>query len=333
MKETPAAILEELARSYGTDASKLAYFQGGHPWSDGVLYDYTQGSVPYILKVMEMPAADAEERLTTMKGRLEFVRSLGERGIPIVYPEPSVRGLLYAEAKGEEHAYVGYTYRKREGELLFKRPQAEHEALFVRWGRTMGEMHEAAASYPVWQRLSADPEGRLLGWEAEWRFFDGLFKDEGVRETWRKLKLRLDALPQERDSFGFTHNDLHIENLLAHEGELTVLDFDVASTHWFACDVAVALYSILIYAAHGKMEHPPVDPARLKELAAAFMQGYESVRRLDDYWRGQLNLFLEYRRMLLFAVVSPELQRHNPAHYEVWRSRIVENAPFPDWGG
>ncbi len=100
--------------------------------------------------------------------------------------------------------------------------------MFRHWGKTLGDMHAAAVEYPVWRHLPGDPEGRLLGWEREWRFFEGLLsKEKEVREEWRRLKRLLDGLPQERNSFGFIHNDLHIDNLLFQQGDITVLDFDV----------------------------------------------------------------------------------------------------------
>ncbi len=331
MKEIPVEILDGLARSYGTAASELVYFQGGHAWSDGVLYEYPTEEGSYILKIMEMPEAEVEDRLQTMKGRLEFVRFFGDRGIPIVYPEPSVQGGLYAVEQGPDQTVVAYTYRKREGKPLFKHPREEHEDLFALWGKTMGRMHAAAAEYPVWQTLPGDPEGMLLGWENEWRFFDSFCKDDEVREQWRALKRQLDELPQERDGFGFTHNDLHIENLLFSQGEITVLDFDVACPHWFACDLAIALYSIFTYAANGTLERPPADPQWLKKVAARFLEEYESEYPLAPYWRQRLNLFLHYRRMLLFTIFSPELIRQDSERHEEWRSRILENAPFPDW--
>lgn len=329
MKLVPDAILRRLAQPFRTDASKLTYFRGGHAWSDGVLYEYEQDGRTHILKVKELSAAQARDAVAALDARLKFVRFLGDRGIAIVHPERTADGKLYAEEKEQERTHVGYSYRKREGVHIFERPWEEHEALFARWGEAMGRMHAAAKEYPVWHRLPEDAEGKLLGWEAEWEGFHSWCKDEKVKESWRDLKTRLDALPLERNGYGFTHNDLHIENLLVHDGNVTVLDFDVANPHWFACDLAIALYSIFIYAAKGKIEHPPADSERLKRLYCSFIRGYESANRLDPFWFDHIELFLRYRRTLLFIVLSEELSRNDPEHHRVWRNRILENAPFP----
>ncbi|WP_040949772.1 phosphotransferase enzyme family protein [Gorillibacterium massiliense] len=331
MKKVPDAVLKKLSLPYQADPSALCYFSGGHPWSDGVLYEYEKDAVPHILKVMEMPAGEAQDKLTALDARLQFVRFLGDRGIAIVHPERSVEGKLFTEEKEADRLYVCYSYRKREGVHIFETPRSGHEALFARWGEAMGSMHAAAKEYPVWRRLPNDPEGKILGWEQEWNGFHVWCKDEAVKESWRKLKNRLDSLPVERNSFGFTHNDLHIENLLAHDGNVTVLDFDVSNPHWFACDLATAVNSIFTYASEGKFEHPPIDPEQVKRLVRSFIRGYESANRLEPFWMEQVNTFLQYRRILLFIVFSEELSRNNPEHYKAWRKRILEDAPFPEY--
>lgn len=331
MKKASEAVLAKLALAFQTETAALSYFSGGHEWSDGVLYEYLHNGKARILKIMDMPMDQAEDKVAAIRARLQFVRFLGDRGVDIVSPEHTVDGSLYKEVTDSDRLYIAYSYHKRDGGHIFHAPKEEHEALFVQWGKAMGRMHAAAKEYPVWHLLPEDPEGRLLGWEQEWHGFHTWCKDEEVKEAWRKLKTRLDALPIERSGFGFTHNDLHIENMLAHNGSVTVLDFDVSNPHWFVCDLAVAIHSIFTYSAHGKLEHPPVDPARLKVMVQAFMRGYKSENQLDIAWFDHVELFLQYRRILLFIVFAEGLAQHDPAHYQAWRSRILENAPFPEY--
>lgn len=332
MKKIQKVLLQRLASAYGTDAAAMRYFRGGHDWSDGVLYEYGHGDETRILKVMEFPATEAGDKLPALEARLKFVRYLGESGIPMIFPEPSADGGLHVREPDGERIYVAYSYAKREGTHIFQAPQDEREMFFVRWGEVMGRMHVAAREYPEWRRLPEDPEGTRLGWEAEWKFFHDWCKDEAVKESWRQLKTELDALPIERSGYGFTHNDLHFENLLIGKDGLTVLDFDVASPHWFACDLAIALYSIFTYAAGGRLEHPPADEKEPKRLFQSFLRGYETANKLDAFWFERIRLFLHYRRILLFIVFSDELERSHPEHRRVWRERILKNAPFPDYG-
>jgi len=331
MKKIPESILQELAQAYGTTASALTYFQGGHPWSDGILYDYVRDGASHILKVMDVPLTEAEGKRLCVNARLAFVRFLGQRNIPIVYPELTDNGTLNVTGEDETSTFIAYSYRKRQGVHVFELPVDGHEAIFAHWGEAMGRMHAAAREYPVWRRLPEDPEGKKLDWESEWEGFHAWCKDEEVKASWRALRIRLEALPVTRDSFGFTHNDLHLHNLLVHEGELTVLDFDVANLHWFACDIATAIHSIFTYAANGALEHTPADPAHTLRLTRAFLRGYEQENQLDVFWLDHLEVFLQYRRILLFVVFAEDLQSRDPEHYLNWRRKILENAPFPEF--
>ncbi len=44
--------------------------RGGHDWSDGILYQYPRKDSEYILKIMEMPAQEADDQLASLQGRL-----------------------------------------------------------------------------------------------------------------------------------------------------------------------------------------------------------------------------------------------------------------------
>ncbi|SEU28221.1 phosphotransferase enzyme family protein [Paenibacillus sp. NFR01] len=331
MKKIPDNLLKQMAKAYDAEHADLSYFRGGHDWSDGILYEYSRDGRTHILKIMELPAGQAQESLSALEARLQFIRFLGERGIGIVHPEPAADGRLFVKEQEEERIYAAYGYIKRDGVHLFERPVAEHEALFARWGEVMGQMHAAAQEYPVWREIPGDQEHGILHWEKEWHGFHEWCKDEAVKESWRRLKDKLDRLPLERGGFGFTHNDLHIENLLANQGTVTVLDFDVSNLHWFACDLAVAVYSILTYASAGQIEGTPQDPGRLRQLYRSFIEGYLSANPLDDFWLAQIPLFLQYRRILLFVVFAEGLAQSDPEHYRLWRQRILEETPFPNY--
>lgn len=332
MKSCSMDLLRLLARPFGAKAESLVYFRGGHAWSDGILYEFGQNGLTCILKVMELPAAEAAGRLPAVIARLQFAAYLGDHDVPIIRPLISADGDLLSTAADGEHIFIAYCYRKDGGKLIYEWPEENHGRLFGLWGEAMGKMHAAAKCYPHWYRLGPehDQDG-LPGWESELNSFHSWCKDEEVKAAWLGLKDELQALPVDREGYGFTHNDLHLDNMLAQENLLTVIDFDVATPHWFACDMAIALYSIFTYASQGQAECPPLDAAAPKRLFGLFLQGYEKANRLDAYWLERLELFLRYRRMLLFTVFSEDLARSNPGQYSEWKNRIVGNAPFPDY--
>ncbi len=103
--------------------------------------------------------------------------------------------------------------------------------------------------------------------------------------------------------------------------QITLLDFDVANHRWFANDIAIACQSILAFHAGG-MGGPVQDQEKLHEFLRCFMEGYEREHHLDSEWLRRLNLFIAYRRILMFIVMNDWIQS-NPSLHASWKQMIL----------
>jgi Ser/Thr protein kinase RdoA (MazF antagonist) len=200
--------------------------------------------------------------------------------------------------------------------------------LFEAWGRVMGRMHSLTRQY--------DGGHHIIHWPQELQFMANWCKDEAVRVCWSQLEEQLQALPQTSDCYGLIHNDLHPENFLVHyvdgEPEITVIDFDVCAYHWFATDIAIAMFPLFV----GWMS-PPGRSMDREAFGAYFfkhfMRGYERETHLDPFWLKQLPMFLKYRQMLLFSVFSNEWQERDKYQERLlkdWRCAIVNQEPVTE---
>ena len=82
--------------------------------------------------------------------------------------------------------------------------------------------------------------GYLRTWRDEHTGFLDSCRDDAVGQVWRELGEEIGRLPTEPAGYGAAHNDLHAGNLLmTDEGDLTVLDFDACTRHWYATDLAI----------------------------------------------------------------------------------------------
>lgn len=320
MIPVPEAVLESFAQTTGSEAAQLQYFGGGHEASDGIVYAFPYQGSRRLLKIMALPEDNQQEGLFCLEERLKFVRYLGENGAPVVYPQFSPQGNLYETLLYDQHVWIATIM-----ELIPGRVQKEkswNPAFFQRWGQAVGTLHRLARQYPSWL-ASENPESgkKLLTWQEEWQSFHDWCPDEAVKLQWVAIKAQLEALPVERDSFGFIHNDPHIWNVLADGERLTLLDFDVANHHWFVNDIAIACQNILIFLSGG-MNGPIHNRDKLLRFLALFLEGYNREHQLASNWLDRLDLFIAYRRILLFIVMN-DWVRAQPKLHQSWKQMIL----------
>jgi Ser/Thr protein kinase RdoA (MazF antagonist) len=118
------------------------------------------------------------------------------------------------------------------------------------------------------------------------------------------------------------HNDLHQWNMRVTRGRLAAIDFEDLVLGWPVQDIATTLYYY-----HGYPQY--------RERAAAFRQGYESVRPWPEDTPGEAALWLAVRAVGLANFVlhdpAPEWQALIPAFFRRTEARVralVEDAPF-----
>ena len=107
------------------------------------------------------------------------------------------------------------------------------------------------------------------------------------------------------------------------DGErVTLLDFDVATHHWFANDIAISCQHVLTHlfgGLRGRLHHPE----RLALFLRTFLEGYWGENALDRAWLPRLELFFAYRRILSFTFMSG-WYRKRPERVLAWKRMILD---------
>ena len=334
MKTIPKDVFARFADLCGKGAKELAFFSGGQDWSDGTLFRYEAEGRPMVLKILGMPTKEGEG-LARATDRVRFVRYFGERGCPIVLPEPFGDGNPFALECDGDATYIAYRYRFVPGRTVEKGDKSPYTGNFYRAaGELLGSLHAAWEDRPeaLTPEGGSDSSGALRGWRGEMASFREWGRDEDVGRAWDRLRDELEKLPVDKAGYGFTHNDAHAFNMVfdpeaepgrsGGEPSLTLIDFDVANFHWFMNDSAVALYSFGIMASGG-VEAEKGPPEGFLEFAyGAFWDGYRRRRDPGAFWLERLALFLQYRRCLMFVPFQAETEKH-PAWKASWKSRIL----------
>ena len=332
MRSLPSTVIAELSPRFGVSPEALRFLGGGKEWSDGSLYTFRARDGDRVLKFLCFPEADGEG-LERAEDRIRCVRFFGERGCRIVTPEPSAEGALFQTCIRDGFSWLAYAYRKVPGRVVEKGDASYRSGAYFRAvGEVLGGLHAAWESRgEVALRDGSSASSRVLrGWRDEWSGFRSWCRDDEVGRAWERLGDELGSVPVDADGYGFVHNDAHVWNLLFDPGAepargggepaLTVIDFDVSTFHWFGCDIATALYSFHMLGA-GRPDPPPFS-ALGDAASASFLEGYRRRREPGQAWLERLELFLQYRRILLFTVFQGETDKH-PAWKARWREGIL----------
>jgi Ser/Thr protein kinase RdoA (MazF antagonist) len=323
MIPVPIPVLNQITADLGIDPAALIPLGGGREDSDGITYSYPSPSGERVLKILAIPDS-AAGGLSRLNERLKFAHFLAQNGVEIVYPLDLAGGGLVTTHRVEEQCFAAYIMEKGSGS--HPGPDAWTAEFTRQWGRTVGRLHRVTQQYPTWQH-SLDPQGQpFLGWQEEWQGFYNGCTDPEVKQAWISMRQQLERLPVDRGCFGFIHNDPHIQNILFDGQRIILLDFDVANYHWFACDIAIACQALL-FARTGGMERPLSDPAPLLAFLRDFRAGYEQENDLEPSWWEHIDLFIQYRRILLFTVMQGWLDTV-PETRASWKDMILKNEPL-----
>jgi len=169
---------------------------------------------------------------------------------------------------------------------------------FRRLGAVIARMHGHSRAWrrpPGFTRFHWDVENSLgeTGRWGNWR--DGLGMNAARVDLFGKvvgmIRERLAAFGSGPDRFGLVHCDLRLANLLLHEGEVKVIDFDDCGFSWYMADVANCL---------SFYEHLPQAP----QLIGSLLEGYRTVGEVSQAEEEALPTFLMFRRLLLVAWIG-----------------------------
>lgn len=188
---------------------------------------------------------------------------------------------------------------------------------FRQIGALLAALHEHTREWTPPTGFAApllDRDG-LVGETPRWgRFWDhpALTMDD------RKLLIRArdlarDRLAQSQPRLTLIHADLHPGNLLVHEDQLCVIDFDDAAWGYEPYDIAAALV------------HQQTRPDFLA-LRTALIEGYRTVRALSDADLGDLSLFCLLRDLAIvgWLMQRPEMQAKASAAFTAMLTRVRE---------
>jgi Ser/Thr protein kinase RdoA (MazF antagonist) len=292
MEETTSAIdaLAAVAlERWGLEGSELALINHSENWTYRVMPP--DAARPVILRVHR----DAYHTADGIRSELAWMRALqAEAGVKTPQAIPGLDGM---DIQWVEHPMLGVSRNCVLFEFIdgMEPPQDNLIDPFRQLGEVTARCHNHSETWrrpDYFDRLCWDFE-HSFGAKANWgRWEDGPdCTPDRARLLQRAVDLmqrRLERFGQDTQRYGLIHADFRLANLLVHEGDVRVIDFDDCGFGWFLYDAATAVSFF-------------EDRADVPDLMEAWKEGYRRHRDLPSPDEDELWTFIMMRRMTLFA--------------------------------
>lgn len=226
----------------------------------------------------------SDRSLERLKSELELIRQLAHNGIHTPSPLPSLMGndiecvptqlddlyaLAFAVMPGEHFEFEQLTLQE-----------------FGDWGQALAQLHLASENLRIENR-------------PDWTTHIQLVKQsvpQAKQWLWAELSTLEQLLAQleiNETCFGLIHYDFELDNILWHQGQPGIIDFDDSSYYWFVADIATALRDLF-------EDH--IDQINFRdERFQAFMKGYRSLRPVEMKALKTIPLFLRLHNLVTYA--------------------------------
>jgi len=312
-------ILKEVASRFGIAVGRLAKLHDsikidqGKEFIEKSLYEYKRGGKSFLLRLTVPYYVDFE----LIKGEADWINYLADNGIHVPRVIPSLSGKLVEAIEVADSSLAAVAFEKVEGRLIdFGNSDEWNTKLFEKYGKAVGKMHVLTKRYEPQDESFT----RMQWYEQDWFDIDRcLPRSEYIaRRKCHDLIRMTHSLPKGRNSYGLIHGDAHPWNLLVHERNIILTDFDFCEYSWFVSDIAVALFYALMAPTEGMDK---ISFARC--FMQNFMRGYSKENSIEVYWMKHIPTFLRLRMVSKFAL-----------HYQEWQSNLMsENrrTAFLEW--
>jgi Ser/Thr protein kinase RdoA (MazF antagonist) len=268
----------------------------------------TQSGQKYALRLN----INSTRTLSNIEAETQWVRELARMpaiNVPTPIATLDDRYVVSALHEDSGHTIYGVMYSWLEGQELGDEPTLSQLHLV---GRTMATLHEKSTEFTLTDGAELPTFNDFL-----WGTEDFLFSAKSIipqREKELLMQAR-DLIMKYTDELYATsavhiiHADLHGWNLIWHQDQLFIFDFDDCGFGVEAQDIAIALYYL---------DTP--------EQEAALLDGYQSIRPLPLYSENSMKALLLQRRLLLLSYLyetkNPEHKEMVPAYLEKTMERV-----------
>ncbi len=298
------AVLQEAMRRYGIANDQIRPLHA----FESFIYEFERDAHAYILRISHSLRRSED----LIQGEVDWINYLAEGGVSVAKAICSESGkLVEAIEDGQGGYFLTTTFVKAQGQPPW---ELWTPALYEAYGKHLGAIHALTKEYqpakPAWKRPEWDDD--IM--EFVERYLPA--SETVARQKYQALRDHLRTLPKEPASYGLIHQDAHGSNFFVDEaGTITLFDFDECAYSWFANEIAIVLFYIVMDAEDW--------PAFTQAFMTHFLRGYQQSYRLDPKWLPELPQFLKMREIELYAVMHRDFDVSNIDNW--WCARFMQD--------
>ncbi len=230
-------------------------------------------------------------QIKEIESELDWMNYLTLNGMKIASPIVTFNGSYVVELPGEK-IYYATIFEKAPGSFLSEGVLPSEDFISI-WGRYIGKMHRLTKNYHPSIKIQ-----KRQHWEQDETLAMALRSCEKTDEMpYRRLNELMEwmrSLPQDNNCYGLIHTDLHRGNFFVENNDITAFDFDDSCYHWFSYDIVAPLNSI------DKNFLEKANSTLKQKALETFLRGYERENTLDPIWIERIQIFDEYRTVLIY---------------------------------
>lgn len=288
------ALEQSVIEAYGLEEVSLEQ-KGGHEGCVNTVFHMSSTVGEGYVRVTTRPDRNMEDLLS----EVDFIRHLDENGVSVATPYTSKDGREVCIIMYNDHTYCYTIFRVAAGEQLSHHgynyikdvPVSNHH---FNCGRILGQIHKVSQTYsPTYEHT----RHHIVDYLKELMELYLPSEMTVVRGKFNNLISKLEKLDKSPMNYGLVHGDFGDGNynIDYEDGNITLFDFDDSGYCWYMYELACAWRAAtgwVMYEADTDKQKMLMDA-----LFVTIVEGYRSIRKLDEASVEQLPLFLKLVEM------------------------------------
>jgi Ser/Thr protein kinase RdoA (MazF antagonist) len=250
------ALLKSIMALWEGDINSLKFISEGI----NLIYRFEVKGKGKILRVTHSTNRSHEELLAAS----DYQRHLFENNAPVGQPIKSIFFRYVEKINSGSEVLFARVVDEVPGQVM--ELQDTNKDLYRTWGNSLAKLHVAAKTYRpnrTFQFISWKDV-----WEEVYRYIQS--EEQKIKSEYWTINNWFNDLSNDRDTYGLSHGDHRIGNVISDNKNIYIIDFDEPIYHWFIADIARPFIELC-----------ERSFCNWKEIFLWYLEGYQSILALD----------------------------------------------------